>query len=150
MAERTRVPLPPPRRSRAGLLALKSKVRVRGLHAIDKRTAAAQSLIKWRRDLIADLGGDRRVSAAQRGLIEVATRTRLLLEHVDAHLLAMPRLVNARGRLIPLVQQRQRLADTLARVLGQLGLERHVASDDLVDRLARQNSADTRPTGDCT
>jgi hypothetical protein len=112
-------------RPRTGLAALKSKVRVRGLHAIDKRTAAARSLLDGRRDLIADLGGERRISATQRGLVEIAIRTRLLLDHVDAHLLAQPRLVNRRGRLIPLVEQRQRLADTLARVLGQLGLQRH-------------------------
>jgi hypothetical protein len=124
-----------PERPRTGLNALKSVVRVRGLHAIDRRTAPARALIAWRKTLVSDLGGEASITAAQRGLIEIAVGTRLLLDHADAFLLAQPRLVNRRGRLIPLVEQRQRLADTLARVLGQLGLERR-ALDGLAGLLS--------------
>src|SRR5215467_3855275 len=46
------------------------------------------------------------------------------LDHLDAVLMEQPALVTRRRRLIPLVEQRQRLADSLARLLGQLGLER--------------------------
>ena len=64
------------------------------------------------------------MSAAQLALVEVAVRTRLYVDHVDAVLLGCESLVIRGRRLLPLVEQRQRLADGLARVLGQLGLER--------------------------
>jgi len=54
---------------RTGLLALKSKVQIRGLGAIDKRTAGARALLTWKKTLIADLGSETAVTAAQRGLI---------------------------------------------------------------------------------
>jgi hypothetical protein len=97
---------------------------VRGLAAIDQRTAAARALLDWRRELLEDLGGEAVASAAQLALVEVATRTRLYLDHVDAVLMGRESLVVRGRRLLPLVEQRQKLADGLARILGQLGLER--------------------------
>jgi hypothetical protein len=49
-----------PRRpySRHGLNALKTRVTIRELTAIDRRTAAAQALLAWRAELLGDLGGD--------------------------------------------------------------------------------------------
>lgn len=114
-----------PTRPRTGLNALKARVKVRGLSAIDKRTTAARALLAWRRELLADLGGEEHVSAAQRRLVEIACRTALYLDHVDAHLMERRSLLERRGRrLLPLVEQRQRLAESLVRVLSQLGLER--------------------------
>ncbi len=46
-----------PTRPRTGLNALKARVKVRGLAAIDKRTAAARALLDWRRELLVDLRG---------------------------------------------------------------------------------------------
>jgi hypothetical protein len=110
--------------TRHGLSALKARVMVRGLSAIDRRTAAAQHLLGWRRELLEDLGGEAAVSAAQLALVEAATRTRLYVDHCDAVLMARQSLVVRGRRLLPLVEQRQRLVDSLARLLGQLGLER--------------------------
>jgi hypothetical protein len=112
--------------TRHGLHALKARVMVRGLQALDGRTAAAQHLVAFRRELLDDLGGEAAVSAAQLALVDVATRTRLYLDHVDCVLLEQESLVlgGTRLRLLPLVEQRGRLADSLARLLGQLGLER--------------------------
>ena len=45
------------KRTRSGLYALKAKVRVRGLQAIDRRTAAARGLLSWRDELLTALGG---------------------------------------------------------------------------------------------
>lgn len=104
--------------------ALKARVTVRGLGAIDKRTLAAQHLLTFRRELLDDLGGEAAVSAAQLALVEIATRTRLYLDHVDAHLLALASLLTRRNRLKPLVVERSRLADNLIAVLSRLGLER--------------------------
>jgi len=100
---------------------------VRGLGAIDGRTAAARGLLDWRRELLDDLGGEVAVSAQQRALVEMATRTRLYVDHVDAYLMEQASLVNGRKRsLIPVLRERQALVDSLARLLGQLGLERTV------------------------
>jgi hypothetical protein len=130
-------------RPRTGLNALKARVRVRGLAAIDRRTAPARALLDWRRDLLADLGGEDAVPAAQLALVEVAVRTRLYIDHVDAFLLERSTLVTRRKKLIPLVEQRQRLVDSLARLLGMLGLERRAKpAPSLVERLASHHRAD--------
>jgi hypothetical protein len=116
-----------PRRpySRTGLNALKARVKVRGFRAIDRRTVAARHLLAWRDDLLQDLGGGERVSAAQLALVELATRTRLYVDHLDAWLMERRSLVIARRRsVLPVLRERQQLADSLARLLGQLGLER--------------------------
>jgi hypothetical protein len=111
--------------SRHGLHALKAKVKVAGLAAVDGRTAAAQALLDWRRSLISDLGGEEAVSAQQRALVEIATRTRLFIDHLDSFLLGQKSLVNAKRKAaLPLLRERQSLADSLTRILGQLGLER--------------------------
>ena len=111
--------------SRHGLNALKARIKVRGLTAIDMRTAAAQALIAWRRELVADLGGEEAVSAQQRALIELAARTRLYVDSLDAWIMGQPSLINARKRaVLPVLLQRQQLADALARYMMQLGLER--------------------------
>jgi len=123
------------RRGRSGFYTLKARVKVRGLAAIDKRTLAARALLDWRAALLADLGGEEAVSAAQLALVEMAARTRLIIEHVDAFLLERSTLLTKRRKLIPLVEQRQRLVDSLARLLGQLGLERRAKIIDLARAL---------------
>ena len=48
-----------------------------------------------------------------------------MLDSIDAWLLAQPSLVNKRKRaLLPVVRERTQLADSLARHLSALGLER--------------------------
>ena len=104
-----------------------ARVKVRGLGAIDRRTAAARALIAWRDDLITDLGGEKAISAQQRAIVELATRTRLYIDSIDAWLMGQPSLVNARKRaVLPVVRERTQLADALARYLIALGLERRV------------------------
>jgi hypothetical protein len=110
--------------TRHGLNALMVRVKLRGFKAIDRRMVAARTALSWRAELLEDLGGEAEVSAAQLALVDVAVRTRLYLDHVDAVLMERTSLVIRGRRLLPLVEQRQRLADGLARLLGQLGLER--------------------------
>jgi hypothetical protein len=134
-----------PARTRTGLRALKSRVTVRGLAAIDRRTTAARTLLDFRRELLDDLGGESSISAARLALVEIAVRTRLYLDHIDAFLMAQSSLIvkraRLRGRLLPLVEQRQRLAESLARLLGQLGLERRTPEPlDLREYLARRGA----------
>jgi len=92
---------------------------------LTKRTTLGKALAQWRKELIEDLGGPEAVSTQKQALIELAVRTRLLLDSIDTWLLKQPSLVNARRRaVLPVVLQRQHLAESLARSLTQLGLER--------------------------
>jgi hypothetical protein len=112
-------------RSKHGLHGLMSKVSTTGLSAIDRRSAGARALLEWRRELEQDLGGADSLSAQQRTLVELACRVRLYLDHVDGWLMSQPSLVNKRRRaVVPIMLQRMQLSDSLARLLGQLGLRR--------------------------
>jgi hypothetical protein len=104
---------------------LKQAVKQLGSRAIDKRTSTGKALAKWRNDLLEDLGGHESVSTQQLALIDLAVRSKLLLDSVDTWLLVQPSLINVRKRtLMPVVIQRQALADALARYLSTLGLKR--------------------------
>ena len=89
------------------------------------RTLAARALADWKDELVRDLGGQDAVSAQRMAIVEMAVRTRLIIEHCDHFILSQETLVNKRKRsLFPIVQDRQRLVDSLGRLLAQLGLDR--------------------------
>jgi len=107
------------------LNVLKKAVKSLGGRVIDQRTTLGKALAQWRQELIEDLGGPEAVSTQKQALIDVAVKTKLLLDSIDTWLLKQPSLVNARRRaVLPVVLQRQHLAESLARSLTQLGLER--------------------------
>jgi hypothetical protein len=141
-----------PRAPKHGLTVLKKAVKGLGGRVIDQRTTLGKALAQWRTELVADLGGPEAVSTQQHALIELAVRTKLLLDSIDAWLLRQPSLVNAKRRtLLPVVLQRQQLADGLARYLGQLGLQRQVKkASDLKSYLAKQygNGKEQKQTHD--
>jgi hypothetical protein len=85
--------------SRHGLTPLRQKVKIRGIDAI-----------AWRREPIDHLGGN--PMAAQIALIDLACRSKLLLEHLDACLLEQGSLVNKRSREV-LPWERLRFAEGL-------------------------------------
>jgi hypothetical protein len=100
------------------------RVKLRGFRAIDRRTAAGREAIAFRSELLSALGGVD-LSPQRRRLVDMAARAALLLDHVDGWLVGQRSLVNARSRsLLPVLTQRQTLADHLVRVLDKLGLER--------------------------
>jgi hypothetical protein len=110
--------------TRHGLHAKKARIQLRGFGKFDLRMAGARAMLRRQEELTADLGGD--LSAQRRMLVEDAVRTKAQLDHVDAHIAALPSLVT-RGRrptVLPIVVQRTVLADHLVRVLDKLGLER--------------------------
>jgi hypothetical protein len=116
------------RRPRHGLNTLKRAVNKLGPRAIDRRTALGKSLAQWRHQLATDLGGVGAISTQQAAIIDLAVRTKLLLDSIDAWLLTRPSLIDKKRRaLLPVVRERQQLADALARYLSQLGLERRAA-----------------------
>src|SRR6266446_4965117 len=130
------------RRPRTGLLALKAKVMLRGLAAVNRRTKAARDVVKWRAELVAELGGEPGMTAARLTRIETLVRTKLLLEHLDAQLLEYDTLFSRkRGTLRPQVKailtERNRMAEALERGLAALGASRSKGTvlpslDDLV------------------
>ena len=110
-----------------GLTTLKAAMRALGGRAIDRRTAMGRALEDWRHSIIQDLGGVDQTSTQQRQLVDIAVKTKLILDSIDAYLFKQPSLVNHRRRmLLPVVTQRQTIADGLARYMTQLGLEKKV------------------------
>lgn len=104
---------------------MKRAVKAHGMKAIDGRTKLAKSLDHWRDQLLSDLGGAEQVSTQQLTIVGLAVKTKLLLDSIDSWLLQQPTLINARKRaLLPVVLQRQQLADALSRYMSLLGLER--------------------------
>jgi hypothetical protein len=102
-----------------------ARVKLRGFGAIDRRTVAARSMLDFRADLVAALGGEKDLSPQRRRLVDMTMRAALILDHVDAWIAEQRSLVNQRSRtLLPIVTQRTQLADHLARLLDKLGLDR--------------------------
>ena len=123
---------PIPRQSRQGrppthgLYALKRSVAQLGTRLVDRRTTLGKQLAAWHDDLVRDLGGS--PSTGQLAVVDLAVRTKLMLDSIDAWLLSQPTLVVRRRKpLLPAVRERQQLADALARYLTMLGLERREA-----------------------
>ena len=79
------------------------------------------------------------ISTQERSIVDLAVRTKLLLDSIDTWLLQQPSLINTRKRKIhPAVLERQQLADALARYMGQLGLKRRAKpTQSLGDLLAK-------------
>jgi len=68
---------------------------------------------------------EKAMSAQQLAIVDLAGKQKILLDSIDTWLFTQPSLVNSRKRsVIPVVLQRQALADSLVRYLAQLGLER--------------------------
>ena len=108
-----------------GLGTMKRALKTLSGRAIDKRTTTGKALSQWKSQLIDDLGGKDAVSVQQLSVIDVAVRTRLLLDSLDCWLLTQKSLINHRRRCVhPAVLQRTQLADSLIRALSLLGLEK--------------------------
>jgi len=133
-------------KQRADYRRAKRALKQWGERAIDMGTTPGRQLAAWRDALIEDLGGDEHVSTQQLTVIELAARTKVLLDGVDAWLFGQPtkhegssRLYSKRDRkLYPIVRQRQALADSLARYMAMLGLERRAKVHDLDEYVVDQ------------
>ena len=82
--------------SKHRLARQKAAFHKRGVHALDGRTKAARDLLRWRAELVADLGGEEAIST--QAAVDLALRTKLLLDSVDNWLLQQPSLVNKRKK----------------------------------------------------
>lgn len=84
-----------------------------------------EALKAWKAAIIADLGGEAEVSAMELSVIELATKTHLMLSSIDRFLLEQKSLINkSKRQLFPTVVQRQVLADALSAYMKQLGMKK--------------------------
>ncbi|HVS90362.1 MAG TPA: hypothetical protein VHF01_19325 [Candidatus Acidoferrum sp.] len=108
-----------------GYWAAKAALTCFGSCARDGRTRVFKALDELRADLVNDLGGPDAITKQQNVILSLALRTHLLLESLDAFIFTMDSPVNKRRRSVyPVVAERQRLADSLAKYMAMLGLER--------------------------
>lgn len=130
-----------------GLNALRKAVTRLSTKRLDQRSAIAVAVRRFKADLVRDLGGN--PSRAQETLIELAARTWIIVEALDDWLMRQPSLVLHRKRaVVPVLLQRQQLADSLARQLERLGLERKVReAPDVTSYLASRGVRHAAPTG---
>src|SRR5438477_6351765 len=127
--------------TRSGIYTLKRAVQVLGSRALPtKRTALGRALAEWRSSLVADLGGADAVTTQVMALVDLAVRTKLLVDSVGAYVLAMPSPVNRQRRCLhPVVRERQALVGQLQSILRDLGLERKAKPvTDLATYLAQR------------
>ena len=111
--------------SKHGFYTLKGAIKTLGKGALDQRTTVAKAVAQWRVELLQDLGGPGAVSKQQEVIIDLAVKTHLLLQSIDNWLLQQKSLINSRKKsVLPVVRERQQLADSLARYMTILGLER--------------------------
>jgi hypothetical protein len=97
------------------------------LTELTERTIAPDSpigleLAEWKASMVEHLGGQDRVSVAQRELIELAAAERLILHSLDAYIAELGSgVINRRHRqLYPIVEARGRQADRFQRRLEAL------------------------------
>jgi len=123
---------------KSGLYTLKRAVQTLGKRALPSRsTALGRAFHEWRVSLIADLGGPDAVSTQQFALVELAVRTKLLVDSVDAYLLGMESIVDRRHRrLWPVARERQALVGQLQSILRDLGLGRRTKEVDIAAQFA--------------
>ncbi len=135
--------------SNHGLYRLKGTIKQLGGRVIDKRTALGKALSQWRESLIDDLGGKEAISTQQEALVDLCVKSKLVLDSIDVWLLTQPSLINlSRQALIPVVRERTQLADSLARYLGQLGLERKAKTVPPLDEYLAARYATPEKDGD--
>jgi hypothetical protein len=63
---------------------MKKALKTIGNRTIDRRTVTGKALAEWRSNLVRDLGGD--PSTQQSALIDLAVKSKLLLDSVDSWL----------------------------------------------------------------
>jgi hypothetical protein len=117
------------------------KIQAKGLKALDQRSALALAMKKLRGELTTDLGGEESLSAQQKKLIDESIKKVVLLDSIDTWLFQQPAILNKRTKsLFPIVTQRMVIADSLMRVLKELGLTKVAKQISLQDYLNNKGS----------
>jgi len=125
-----------------GLGSLRRAVDALGGRLLDGRSTMAKALTAWRAELVRDLGGPDVVSTQELALVDLAVRTKLLVDSVDTYVLSMESAVNKKRRCLwPVVRERQALAAQLQSILRDLGLRRRAADGGDAHRALREVQA---------
>ncbi len=129
-----------------GLKLLRRKVALRGLRAIDWRSAGAKVALEWRDELVAALGTEENLSTQKRTLVDYAMRTKLFLDHIDGFLLQEESFIfRGKKSAWPLLMQRMTLLASLERTLGLLGLERQARKLPTLEEYLRKKDTEAPP-----
>jgi hypothetical protein len=128
---------------KTGLRGMMARVSVKGLNALDKRSAGYRALAEWRASLTKDLGGD--LSTQEAAMVELICRTKLFLDSIDLFLMEQPSLVNKKKRVaFGILATRNSMANTLASLLDRVGLQRRdPPMKSLTEFLAERKGAET-------
>jgi hypothetical protein len=130
-----------------GLKLLRRKVALRGLRAIDWRSAGAQACLEWRNELVDALGTEENLSAQKRTLIDYAMRTKLFLDHIDGFLLQEESFIfRGKKSAWPLLMQRMTLLASLERTLSTLGLERQAKKLPTLEEYLEKRESESATT----
>jgi len=111
---------------------------------LDGRSAVAVAVRRWTEDVRRDLGGD--LTCAQGTILEAAAQAWIILTSLDDYIARQPTLVTKKRQVLPIVMQRMQIAESLARHLERLGLERRAKDVDLAAQFAALHAA--RRAGD--
>src|SRR5215468_12474605 len=86
----------PPRGSRNaqrhGLVSMKNALIRSKQVRLEMRYRTGRALVRWRLDLVADLGGEDNISTQQAALIELCVRSKLMIDTIDNWILSQDNL----------------------------------------------------------
>jgi hypothetical protein len=135
----------PGRPHQHGLPTLRRTLRALTTRRLDGRSTVAVAVRNWKADLRRDLGGD--LTRAQETILEAAAQAWVILSSLDDWIARQPSLVTRKRTLLPVVRDRMQVADSLARHLERLGLERKAQPvADLGTYIAARSSKSSDPS----
>jgi hypothetical protein len=137
-------------RTRDGETILRHAVDTLGSRLLDPESPVGRALAAWRRELIEDLGGPETISTQQAALVDVAVRSKLLLDSIDTWLLNRRSIVDRKTRdVFPAARSRNAFANTLRNVLKDLGMSRRKRELPTLSEYMKQR-AEASPQDDAT
>jgi hypothetical protein len=104
-----------------------------------------EAIMAWRGSLEEDLGGIQALGTARQSLVAIATADVLLLAVADAFIADNPTdlILRKERRFIKLIEQRQRIAEHLQKVLEALGLDRKAREVNVADWVHQRTTKET-------
>src|SRR5262249_11436646 len=116
-----------------------------GLRAIDGRSELGVAIRQFRASIVRDLGGEAAISAQRRAVLDIAIRTKLMVDSIDVYILSRPSLVDRKKRaLLPIVRERAALANAFVEHMRVLGLERVPPPALTLQDVLRSNSSNSK------
>jgi hypothetical protein len=121
-------------RTQHGLYAMRRTLSALTTSRLDGRSAVAVAVRSLKADIRRDLGED--LSRAQELILEDAAQSWVIRQSLDDFIARQPSLVTRKRALLPIVAERMRVAEHLAKQLERLGLERKAKAVRDVRQLA--------------